>query len=360
MTIVDVNNDREAEVAITASPSLIQLGRQSSVVQAELNERVDLPITGMTCVACAMHIQGQLAKVPGVHNAGVNFAMARATVNYDPRITEVPQLIEAVRSAGYGAMEMAQSGVAREEAEETFRRSEYADLKRKFWIAAFLSAPVLLIAMSHGRISVLNFPGVNWLQFALTTIVIIYGGGQFYRGAWSAFRHRSTDMNTLISVGTGAAYLYSAAATIAESIYESRRPGLGRTEAPARPEASGKCSTSGKCSKRYTRRKAQPYILIAVIFCPYCGQRAAVDIPSTPWRVCLTHALEFWTGLLAYVKDRSDPSENQEVRCTCRLCIQLSLSNARSVPAVAVTEDHSDSLVPVNADPPAAAHAPPQ
>src|SRR5262249_34984966 len=76
-----------------------------------------------------------------------------------------------------------------------------------------LSAPVLAIAMSHGRVAALDFPGVNWLQLALTTPVVLVCGAQFYRGAWAAFRHRAADMNTLIAVGTGTAYLYSVAAT---------------------------------------------------------------------------------------------------------------------------------------------------
>ena len=73
--------------------------------------------------------------------------------------------------------------------------------------------------MSHGSIAFLNFPGVNWLQLVLTTLVVFYCGAQFYRGAWAAFRHRAADMNTLIATGTGAAYLYSVAATIAPGFF---------------------------------------------------------------------------------------------------------------------------------------------
>src|SRR3712207_6192408 len=68
--------------------------------------------------------------------------------------------------------------------------------------------------MSHGRVALFNVHWVNWLQLALTTPVVFYCGWQFYRGAWAAFRHRAADMNTLIAVGTGTAYLYSVAATI--------------------------------------------------------------------------------------------------------------------------------------------------
>jgi Cu+-exporting ATPase len=254
-------------------------------------ERLDLPITGMTCAACARRIERQLSKAEGVRNASVNFATLRATVEYDPRVTGVRDLIETVKDVGYGTQGTVRAdfivddsarpsgtseglenylnklrGVvgatfnlatmevrveylagasdaqtiqraiedfgyrvrvvpssageaAVEDAENAARVAEYSELRRKFLIAALLSAPVLLIAMAHGRISFLNFEGVNWLQLLLTTPVVIYSGGQFYRGAWAALRHRAADMNTLIALGTGAAYLYSVAATIAPNFF---------------------------------------------------------------------------------------------------------------------------------------------
>jgi Cu+-exporting ATPase len=255
-------------------------------------ERVDLPITGMTCAACARRIERKLNRTPGVQRAGVNFATSRATVEYDPQAADVSQLIEAVREIGYGTAGttradfivddsarpagsssqlekhlMRQAGITSasfnlgtmevrveylpgatevlklrraieefgyrvrevsgsggeeaEDSERAARRAEYRDLLRKFWTAAALSLPVLVIAMSHGRIPFLDFTGVNWLQLALTTPVVFYSGRQFYRGAWAAFRHRAADMNTLIAVGTGAAYLYSIAATIAPNFFSS-------------------------------------------------------------------------------------------------------------------------------------------
>jgi Cu+-exporting ATPase len=258
-------------------------------------ERVDLPITGMTCAACARRIERRLNKTPGVRRAGVNFATSRATVEYSPQETGVGQLIEAVRDVGYGTAGTAradfivddsarpagssqqlekhmarQPGVTRvsfnlgtmevrveylpgatevkkiraaieefgyrvrevsgsgdeaaADSERAARAAEYLDLRRKFLVAATLSLPVLVIAMSHGRISFLDFPGVNWLQLALTTPVVFYSGWQFYRGAWAAFRHRAADMNTLIAVGTGAAYLYSVAATIVPNFFAARAP----------------------------------------------------------------------------------------------------------------------------------------
>ena len=254
-------------------------------------ERADLPITGMTCAACARRIEQTLAKAPGVRRAGVNLATSRATVEYDPDATGVRQLMDAVKSTGYGTAgaaradfivddsarpagssqpleqhvgrlpgvvgvsfnlgtmevrveylpgaisgsalrraieefgyrvrEMPGGGgdLAEGEAEGEARDSEYRMLRRKFWVAAVLSLPILAIAMAHGRVAALNAPWINWLQLALATPVMFYSGAQFFRGAWAAFRHRAADMNTLIAIGTGAAYIYSVAATIAPGLF---------------------------------------------------------------------------------------------------------------------------------------------
>jgi Cu+-exporting ATPase len=94
--------------------------------------------------------------------------------------------------------------------------------------------------MSHGRIAFFDRPWINWLQLALTTPVVLYSGAQFYRGAWAAFRHRAADMNTLIAVGTGAAYLYSVAATVAPGLFRGatgRDPMAGMAGMPGMADA---------------------------------------------------------------------------------------------------------------------------
>ncbi len=209
----DAEPERFAAVSpAQASPALTALDKAISAPQITVDlKRVDLPIAGMTCAACALHIEQGLQKAPGVHNAAVNFATSRASVEYDAAATDVGHLIDAVKETGYGASEP-HSDMHHSNAE--MEEEEYRDAFRKFIVAALFSLPVLVIAMSHGRIAALDFKGVEWLQLALTTPVIFYSGLQFYRGAWSALRHRFADMNTLIAMGTGAAYLYSVAATI--------------------------------------------------------------------------------------------------------------------------------------------------
>src|SRR5918912_351960 len=117
-------------------------------------ERVDLPITGMMCAACARRIERRLTHAPGVRQAHVNFATARATVEYDPRRTDVPALVEAVRAGGHGAAHIAEGAGAEALAEraEAAERAERRALWRRFLVAAVLSGPVLLIAMAHGRV----------------------------------------------------------------------------------------------------------------------------------------------------------------------------------------------------------------
>jgi Cu+-exporting ATPase len=203
-----------------ASPvQLKSASHQAPSLPEEACEFVTLPVTGMTCAACARHIEEKLQSTVGVTRAAVNFATGRATVGYDAKATDVAHLIDAVRATGYGVRENSPGEVAAGSDEDAARREEYKTLKRKFIIAALLSLPVLVIAMSHGRIAALNFAGVEWLQLLLTTPVVFYSGWQFYRGAWLALRNRFADMNTLIAIGTGAAFLYSTAATLAPDFF---------------------------------------------------------------------------------------------------------------------------------------------
>ncbi len=197
----------------------LKLLMNKQTVTDETFERVDLPITGMTCAACVKRIERSLSKVSGVQKADVNLATERATIEYNPAVTNKTEFKKAVEEIGYGVREIITKEENEADAQAEVREDEYKKLRQKFIIAAVLSLPVLVIAMSHGRIEFLNFDGVNWLQFVLTTPVVFYCGWQFYRGAWLALKHFSPDMNTLIAIGTGTAYLYSTAATVAPRVF---------------------------------------------------------------------------------------------------------------------------------------------
>ena len=166
-------------------------------------------------------LEKHLHALRGVVTATFNLGIMEVRVEYLPGTTNVQRIRRAIEEFGYRVRETSGAGgnLAADGSEQAARNAEYRDLRRKFLIAAVLSFPVLVIAMSHGRMALFNFAGINWLELALTTPVVFYCGAQFYRGAWAAFRHRAADMNTLIATGTGAAFLYSVAATIAPQLF---------------------------------------------------------------------------------------------------------------------------------------------
>ena len=116
-------------------------------------------------------------------------------------------LIDAIEDLGYGVPQP----VDGEDAEEQTRRQEYAALKRRLWLAACFAAPVVVLGMWPAP---MHLAAISWIQLALTLPVVFYAGAPFYQGAWTALRHRSANMNTLIALGTGAAFLYSLVVTL--------------------------------------------------------------------------------------------------------------------------------------------------
>ena len=174
-------------------------------------ERVDLPVSGMSCAACARSIENQLAATAGVTSAHVNFATSTATVEFDPARTAVRNLVDAIEELGYGVPQPLAGEDAGEDVEEQAREREYAALKRRLWLAAAFTAPVVVLGMWPG---LMHLAATSWIQLALTTPVVFYAGAPFYQGAWTALRHRSANMNTLIALGTGAAFLDSLVVTV--------------------------------------------------------------------------------------------------------------------------------------------------
>jgi Cu+-exporting ATPase len=159
-------------------------------------------LAGMTCAACARTIERALQKVDGVSQASVNFATSQAAVQFNPSVTDVPHLVAAVRDVGYDVVE----GEANQ---EQARNDEFQALRRKLTVSIALFVPILIISMAG-----LSFPGVQFLQLTLTLPVVLFAGIDFYRRAWISLRHRNADMNTLIAIGTGAAFAYSVYATV--------------------------------------------------------------------------------------------------------------------------------------------------
>jgi Cu+-exporting ATPase len=154
-------------------------------------EEIDLPISGMTCASCARIVEGQLASTPGVTKASVNIATRVASVRYDAERLGVDNLVTAVEEVGYGVPAGPQ---------EIAEQKETADLRRRLLIGAAFAIPVFILGMLE------RWPA---LQLILALPVLGYSGAPFFRDAWTALRHRSANMNSLIALGTGAAFLYS-------------------------------------------------------------------------------------------------------------------------------------------------------
>jgi P-type Cu+ transporter len=167
---------------------------------AERPERVRLALEGMTCASCAARIERKLNKLDGVE-ASVNFATEQAAVRFDPGLVGVDDLIRAVEAAGYHARLAAEA----EEAEERARK-----LRTRLALAALLSAPLTAVAM----VPPLQFPGWEWLAFALGTPVVLWAGFGFHRAAVANARHGAATMDTLISIGTLAAWAWSVVALL--------------------------------------------------------------------------------------------------------------------------------------------------
>ncbi len=186
---------------------------------------IHLSVEGMSCASCVATIEKALSSTPGVVAARVNFANEEATVEVDG--AEVDALVAAVERAGYHARPVAEDAEA-EDAEAEARERLYRTLLKKFWFAAIISLPV--IYFSYPEI----FPGIPpkgstalnliWAGMAVATLpVLFWSGGQFFTGAWSAFKHRTANMYTLISIGITAAWLYSTAALLFPGMFPEER-----------------------------------------------------------------------------------------------------------------------------------------
>ena len=172
----------------------------TAVETPEPTTRVDLALEGMTCAACAGRIEHKLNKLDGVE-ASVNYATEQATVRFDPARATVPDLLGAVEAAGYHAALAS---------EQRARLDRAGAVRRRLVVAAVLTAPLVVLAM----VVPLQFAGWEWLALALATPVVFWAGFDFHRAAVLNARHAAATMDTLISIGTLAAWGWSVAALL--------------------------------------------------------------------------------------------------------------------------------------------------
>jgi Cu+-exporting ATPase len=184
-------------------------------------EGARITVRGMSCASCVGAVERALRAAPGVLSADVNLATGVATVAFLPAMTSPADLRRVVREAGYEPQE-ATAGDAATDRERVAREREVAALRWKLCIAAGLTVPVVLGSFPDW------FPWLPapltsfWTLLLLATPVQFWAGAQFYRGAWAALRRGGADMNSLIAVGTSAAYGYSLAMTVAPGFFRAR------------------------------------------------------------------------------------------------------------------------------------------
>jgi P-type Cu+ transporter len=173
--------------------------------------RVTFPVTGMTCAACQSFVQKTLQQQPGVQTATVNLMLHNATIVYDDALVAPPDLVKVVEDTGYGAWLPAERQSALEQQQQQDRATdlEVRALRAKAFFALACGALAsTLMFFGHSM-------AVRWTQLVITLVSMAWAGRRFYVKAALGLRHGALDMNTLIALGTGSAFLWSAWATLA-------------------------------------------------------------------------------------------------------------------------------------------------
>ncbi len=228
--------------------------------------RITIPVSGMTCAACSARVQRALAGHAGVREASVQLMLEHATIAYDPRQVTPQALVDAIRASGYEAELPTPDGDHAEEEEEReeARDRSYRELRAKVGVSLLLAAVGMILSMPvmsaphalaggegaphdghgvamadplmqwiHGSLDPVLAAALpwlyradvlllSWLLLGMTAVSLGWAGRHFFTRAWSAFRHRSADMNTLVALGTGAAFLISALGTLVPGFFLDR------------------------------------------------------------------------------------------------------------------------------------------
>ena len=274
-------------------------------------EKVVIPVSGMTCAACQGRVQRTLSKTPGVEDAAVNLMMGNATVTYDPDAVTPDRLVETIRATGYCA-ELPQpdrSAFDEQAARDAAQEEEFRELRTKAIASGVAGAVAMVASMplmaadaaahAHAAGGAVADPFMRWAMesltpalrgaapwlyaipaaalswglLLLTVVVMAWAGRHFYTRAWAAFRHHAADMNTLVAVGTGAAFLYSALATVGGM--------RGDRVSKWSPSARTDCSAPTMPSSRFRRwLKTASRSFDPTMKSSKFGSRACAEIPS--------------------------------------------------------------------------------
>lgn len=213
---VEPNNRRaiietdEPETVLTASVAAIRdLGYGVDTIKK------NYPVTGMTCASCAGSVESMLKAQTGVVKAGVNFANSTASIEYIPGIAHTEDFKKAIQSIGYGLI-IDESEDAADNL-QALQQQHAKSLRNRTLLSIAFSVPLVIIGMFF-----MNIPYANYIMWALATPVVLVFGKQFFINAWKQAKHRSANMDTLVAMSTGIAYLFSVFNTLNPQFWHSR------------------------------------------------------------------------------------------------------------------------------------------
>jgi Cu2+-exporting ATPase len=171
-------------------------------------------VTGMACAACAGSVESMIASLPGVSSASANYAGANVFVSYDPDTISPADFVKSVESIGYGLI-IEEENLTEKLAEIEFKH--FNELKRKLWVAGIFTLPVFVLSMFH----IFHLEYKNWILLILSLPVILLSGSEFYSNAWKQAKHRMVNMDTLVALSTGFAFIFSLVNTVFPTIFLS-------------------------------------------------------------------------------------------------------------------------------------------
>lgn len=224
--IADVKvNSTAGRLEVEYDPKKVDAAKITEIVKSsgyQIGTKARIGIDNLHCASCVRFIEDELKSTPGVLDASINVATQEATVEYLPEKATMSQLNQAIESWGYKPLTIQSDGPV--DTQEEAHAREYRKLMKKFWFAATISLPVLLTAYYQfiPFLRDLSMDTLRWLwgvTALLTLPVMFWSGSDFFTGAWAAFKHRSANMNTLIALGTAAAWLYSTFAVLVPAAF---------------------------------------------------------------------------------------------------------------------------------------------
>jgi len=186
--------------------------------QENINKKIvkkQYPVTGLSCASCASNVELRLNNQPGVVSASVNLASQIATIEYQPTLVKPQNLKESIISIGYDLI-IDESAKAKEEL-ENLQQKKLKSLRRRTFFSICLSVPLVVISMFF-----MNIPYANYILWAIATPIVLWMGRNFFINAWRQLMHFSANMDTLVALSTGIAYLFSVFNTLFPEFWHSR------------------------------------------------------------------------------------------------------------------------------------------